>query len=152
MDWVGRGWRGEEALGRLVWVYGALFIFIWQAIIIAIRLLTDISIDSPASIVGKIRSVIEVLYCLWLLAALWNCAFNVRWNGWGYLVRLLVLFCVLLYSFLSYTQHRPLLPQEMAGPAEVFLTKQINNVLYGYTPTSPEQQKKPNYSIKVYRN
>ena len=45
-------------------------------------------------------SVFLAIYYLWIVVGLWISAFNVNWIGWGYLVRLFVIYMV-LYWLLS---------------------------------------------------
>ena len=31
--------------------------------------------------------VFAILYSLWVTVGMWQCAFNAKWRGWGYIVR-----------------------------------------------------------------
>lgn len=132
MGWLGRGWRGEEDLWKMVWVNGFLLVFLGEVACITLRLFTDIDIDSPKSGIGTLFNYIALFYCFWLLVSLWRCAFNADWGGWGYLTRLIVILYLGVFGFFCYTQHRLLSPGEVFTADSAKLLEQMAKWLFNH--------------------
>jgi len=90
MKWIVHSWQGSEELWRVIWIYGAFFIFLARVAGVAIRLATGIDMDNLAPADENQVTRLQVIYGVWLLVALWRCAFNVRRRIWGYLTRISV--------------------------------------------------------------
>jgi hypothetical protein len=93
-------WAGNEPLWRVFWLYywllGSFLGFI--AGIFAYFL------PAPALIALFPWSV-------WVLVSMWRCAFNTSWRGWGYIVRINVVFCASLVAALVISAFRESLKQ-----------------------------------------
>ncbi len=75
-DYFTAGWRGQLPLSEFLWVSDQ-----------SVRL-TLLIVLGLAVIFFPIGVPIIALYCLWLFVALWRCAFNAEWQGWGYIIRI----------------------------------------------------------------
>ena len=81
---------GSEPLGEIFWLYvvvagigGLLVLSVGAGLIVAV----------PYG--GFILLAVGLLitsYFGWALVAVWRCAFNVSWRGWGYLARVAAVF------------------------------------------------------------
>jgi hypothetical protein len=79
VDW----WRGEERLWKPFWLGGVLGG-------IVVQIISQI-LGMGGLPLGVVGFVLVLVYEVWILVAIWNCAFNVDWNGWGYIVRVMVI-------------------------------------------------------------
>ena len=82
-------WNGKEKAGELFW----LFYLIGM---IGVSLFSGMLGFILAKIIGfELGWFIPFLFIvgciIWILKALWACAFNVKWRGWGYIIRTIVL-------------------------------------------------------------
>lgn len=93
MDWIRRSWRGEERLWKVYWFYAGL-----AGLVVALLSFIFSSISTSLDFVG---SILQFVYFVWAAVALWRCAFNAEWSGWGYLTRGIVIGSV-FFTILGY--------------------------------------------------
>jgi len=85
MGWIGRAWRGEERLWKVYWIYG------W-VVGVVFNIISNVIENKIGTI---LLGVVAIIYLIWLLVAEWRCAFNADWKFWSYVVRVLVIICVI---------------------------------------------------------
>ena len=83
MDFVKNAWNGKEKLWKVFWLAGVLG---GLALNILGKILT--ALLGPF---GLIIALISVPYIIWYFVAIWRCAFNADWRGWGYIARIYLL-------------------------------------------------------------
>ncbi len=94
-SFIQRSWRGQEPLWKVFWLYNFLLGSLLNAGL-------DMALDSDNAAAAILASVVYVPYAIWMLVAMWRCAFNATWNIWGYLVRglyVLMLIGALVFVF-----------------------------------------------------
>lgn len=72
-------WKGEERLWKVFWIYNFLFG-------IALGIAMD-HVPRFGLIIEAIVYTVVLIWAIRVFVALWRCAFNARWKGWGYVVR-----------------------------------------------------------------
>jgi len=78
MNWIIRAWKGEEKLWKVFWFGGVII---------------DAGFTSIKKILGHTEftdalfAISAGIYLVWLFVSEWRCAFNAKWNGWGYIMR-----------------------------------------------------------------
>ena len=77
---VADSWNGIEDLWIVFWVHNML---LGGIISYGIDSLEDQGLD-PLSM---IFTFFALVWSIWVTVALWRCAFNSKWRGWGYIVR-----------------------------------------------------------------
>ena len=93
MHWIKRAWRGEERLWRVFWIGGVIL---------------DIGFTAIKKILGHtettdfVYAIVALIYLVWLFVSEWRCAFNVKWKGWGYIVRGLIILSPIIWIACSY--------------------------------------------------
>lgn len=110
MGWLGRAWRGEERLWRVFWIYGVLFGIILNVINHIAGMFLGASVAVPYLVIGVIHSI-------WLVVALWRCAFNAEWRIWGYVIRILNVMC-LVFLILGFLMGLSLVGADLIKAAE----------------------------------
>jgi len=96
-----QSWNGQDKLWKVVWIYGVFLIFLGQVAIPVLRLTKNIDLDHPTGTQVCFLGWLEGLYCIWMLVALWRCAFNADSRIWGYFVRPLVILYMVLFLMFS---------------------------------------------------
>ncbi|MBN8542996.1 MAG: hypothetical protein J0M34_01895 [Alphaproteobacteria bacterium] len=85
---------GQEKLWKVFWLWGFIGLFAVGVVTVLLMILTEmISLGSVARI---LISLIILVYFLWVVFAVWRCAFNVNWKIWGYLVRVYIVLQIVL--------------------------------------------------------
>ena len=82
--------KGKRLLWPLFWLW---FIGVWCVLVGIILFFGAVALRSNVFLDEWLKWVLLLLiiYVVWVLVSLWRCAFNVKWNGWGYLTRVVVL-------------------------------------------------------------
>ena len=88
MGEIKKAWLGDEKLWKVFWIYnfllgGFLNIGIDQ-------------IDKLGESFFWVFVVVYLVWAIWVLGSLWRCAFNASWKGWGYIIRGIVVLCVVV--------------------------------------------------------
>jgi hypothetical protein len=92
MDLIKKAWQGEERLWIVFWIYGTLITIAMYPINKFMEHAIKPGMGGIPLLLIFILLAIELTCEVWLLVATWRCAFNVKWQGWGNIVRIL---CVL---------------------------------------------------------
>lgn len=87
MGVIKRAWRGEEKLWKTYWILGWVCL---SAFGIVVEILSKI-----VPLLG-ILGILSLPYTIMWMISCWRCAWNCAWKGWGYIVRGLILFVVLV--------------------------------------------------------
>jgi hypothetical protein len=83
--------RGKERLSAVFWYYQVCGNVALVLVAVLLTALADIYLQDAALIFAVIVIVAPIIvYQMWVLVSLWNCAFNVRRAFWGYASRLFV--------------------------------------------------------------
>jgi hypothetical protein len=86
VGFVSRAWKGEEKLWKVFWIYN-----------IVLSAVLSVAIEFIPVQIGAISYAV-LFFCLaWAIlisVALWTCAFNADWAGWGYLIRAMIVLAV----------------------------------------------------------
>ena len=93
-------WNGKQKLWKAFWLIGFVLQFV-LIIFFGIFNLIGIALGLTWSI-KFIIFLINIIYTIWVLVSIWNCAYNVKNNIWGDLSRVIVALNVILL-FLTYT-------------------------------------------------
>ena len=96
-NFVTRYWRGEGPLWRAYWLYGVAGSLALVAALGA-PMLHDLKISVPYYLGA---AIVTAAYTIWILVAVWRCAFNVKDSLWGYLARALTVFWSLNMLFVA---------------------------------------------------
>jgi hypothetical protein len=80
MDVIKNNFRGKAPLWQVFWI---------QNILIGGLLQYGVEKVAPhlSTVPIYLLIVFAVLYSLWVTVGMWQCAFNAKWKGWGYIVR-----------------------------------------------------------------
>ena len=93
-------WNGKQKLWKAFWLIGFVLQFV-LIIFFGIFNLIGIALGLTWSI-KFIIFLINIIYTIWVLVSIWNCAYNVKNKIWGDLSRVIVVLKVILL-FLTYT-------------------------------------------------
>ena len=93
-------WNGKQKLWKAFWLVGFVLQFV-LIIFFGIFNLIGIALGLTWSI-KFIIFLINIIYTIWVLVSIWNCAYNVKNKIWGDLSRVIVVLNVILL-FLIYT-------------------------------------------------
>ena len=93
-------WNGKQKLWKAYWLVGFVLQFV-LIIFFGIFNLIGIALGLTWSI-KFIIFLINIIYTIWVLVSIWNCAYNVKNKIWGDLSRVIVVLNVILL-FLIYT-------------------------------------------------
>ena len=77
---IRNSWHGAEELWKVFWLYNFLLGFLIGVVAMLLEPIIPIWVLMPFTIVWGV----------WVFVSLWRCAFNAEWQGWGYIVRVLV--------------------------------------------------------------
>ena len=87
MDEIKQAWRGEEKLWKVFWIYNFLFgAFINWCL--------DNVEKANFEPLTWLLLIITPVWIVWVAVSMWRCAFNSDWRPWGYIVRGLLVLCV----------------------------------------------------------
>ena len=92
-------WNGKQKLWKAFWLVGFVLQFV-LIIFFGIFNLIGIALGLTWSI-KFIIFLINIIYTIWVLVSIWNCAYNVKNKIWGDLSRVIVVLNVILL-FLTY--------------------------------------------------
>ena len=84
MDAILNGLRGKESLPTIFLI--PPFIILMASVITNMVRKTLF----PGDLTNLNLAVLTIAFCvpwIWYLTALWQCAFNCKWRGWGYITR-----------------------------------------------------------------
>ena len=87
MRTVSDSWNGVEDLWVVFWVHNIL---LGGIISYVIDSLEDQGIDP----LYGMFTLFALVWSIWVTVALWRCAFNSKWQGWGYIVRAVIGLCI----------------------------------------------------------
>ena len=93
-------WNGKQKLWKAFWLIGFVLQFV-LIIFFGIFNLIGIALGLTWSI-KIIIFLINIIYTIWVLVSIWNCAYNVKNKIWGDLSRVIVALNVILL-FLTFT-------------------------------------------------
>lgn len=82
-SFVGEWFRGEAPLWKPYWL-GGIVAGLFSQVMLALAA----PFGGAAVIVALLAAIASQV---WLQVAIWRCAFNAKWSGWGYLARVGVL-------------------------------------------------------------
>ena len=105
MGYIVRAWNGEERLWKIFWlniVLGSILFRFLGALVQSFLLATNIPVGWNIFRIIFVAFLLVfllllVIYFVWALVALWKCAFNAEWKGWGYLGRAFVVWSVISF-------------------------------------------------------
>jgi len=93
-SFIKQHWKGERNLGSAFWIIGGVGAFLYVAAVIAIAFLVSDLMpgdkDFRFSVFLGILIVLPVPYLIFSWVSIWRCAWNTRWQGWGYIARFIV--------------------------------------------------------------
>ena len=92
-------WNGKQKLWKAFWLIGFVLQFV-LIIFFGIFNLIGIALGLTWSL-KIIIFLINIIYTIWVLVSIWNCAYNVKNKIWGDLSRVIVVLNVILL-FLTY--------------------------------------------------
>ena len=98
--WVGH-WQGKRRLLTAFWligVVGLILLSLIQTLVMAIGLMLHYFDKVGATILAPIiygPHALWLIYAIYASVAIWRCAVNTSWRGWGYLARALVMLVLL---------------------------------------------------------
>jgi hypothetical protein len=75
-------WQGHTKLWIVFWIYG-----------VAVSYAVEIVMDRATTVGPWLEWAllpVALAWFVWATVALWRCAFNCNWEGWGYLARISV--------------------------------------------------------------
>jgi hypothetical protein len=75
-DYFTAGWRGQLPLSEFLWASDQTVRF------------TLLTVLGLSIVLFPISVPVIAVFCLWLFVAIWRCAFNAEWQGWGYIIRI----------------------------------------------------------------
>lgn len=90
-DFVGKYWRGEQRLWKAFWLFGALGNLIMS---MTQKLIAVASLE-----VATLFSILALIYGIWSIVSIWNCAYNVNWRWWGHITRGYIILQIVLTIF-----------------------------------------------------
>ena len=93
-------WNGKQKLWKAFWLVGFVLQFV-LIIFFGIFNLIGIALGLTWSL-KIIIFLINIIYTIWVLVSIWNCAYNVKNKIWGDLSRVIVVLNVILL-FLTFT-------------------------------------------------
>ena len=79
-------WRGHGPLWKVYWLYGVLGSFVLTAILLYL-----ISAGSADTVWFQVVLLLLAAYTVWIVIAVWRCAFNVRDERLGHIARALTI-------------------------------------------------------------
>ena len=103
-----RHWQGKGRLVTAFWligVVGQILLSLINVLVIALAILVgyydrESALVGYALLVGTLGTYpLWLIYAIYASVAIWRCAFNTSWSGWGYLARawlILVLIVIVL--------------------------------------------------------
>ena len=86
-DFLTAGWAGRLQLRELFWPYERA-----DQNLFSILILITLVATSAYPPLG-------LLFLAWYVVSLWQCAFNAKWVGWGYTVRVALLVLAIVVVF-----------------------------------------------------
>ena len=89
MEFVTDSLKGREPLWRVFWLYAVV-------VGLVLTVVFDTVIDRLGTIGWTLVVAPSALWGLWILIALWQCAFQTEWRGWAYLARTAVILIVIV--------------------------------------------------------
>lgn len=84
-------WKGEERLWIVFWVY---FWLIGIVVSVGSGFLADAGL-----LAELVAGVLGAAWLVWIAVSQWRCSSNTSWRGWGYVVRVLVVFSVVAWAY-----------------------------------------------------
>ena len=88
MNEIKAAWKGEVKLWKVFWLYNFI---LGSALIYAMDYAGNFGL-----VVEIVVYLIVLIWVVWIVVALWRCAFNASWKGWGYITRGLLVVCLAL--------------------------------------------------------
>lgn len=81
--------KGKEKLWKVFWLW---FVAVVTFLAVVFKFAAPYALANDSFMENWLQWVFLVLlvYGIWIMMALWRCAFNATWKGWGYMVRLMV--------------------------------------------------------------
>ncbi len=80
--------KGVEKLWKVFWIYNVTLGLVLSFVLQVIGHLAILPLLYIFLLIG-------ILWTIWILVGLWKCAFNTKWEGWGYLARAFVVLSIL---------------------------------------------------------
>jgi len=97
MEFITDSLKGREPLWKVFWLYTVL-------LGVVLTVIFGTVIDGLGTIGWTLVVVLSALWGLWVLIAVWQCAFQTEWRGWAYLARtgvILIVIGVMLRTAIS---------------------------------------------------
>ena len=96
MEVITKNFKGKTALWKVFWIQNILAGTLLQ---ITVEKIGPHLSTIPLFILGSFC----VLFTIWVVIGMWQCAFNVKWKGWGYIVRVFysLLLAIVLMSLIQ---------------------------------------------------
>jgi len=93
MHWIGRGWRGEEKLWKVFWVYGPTGVLcLFSPLLVAA---SAIPAGVGTIVIMIVYAVLAVCFVIWLLVSEWRAVANSHQGIRALLVRIFVIYFTL---------------------------------------------------------
>ncbi len=89
MEFITDSLKGREPLWKVFWLYTIVLGLVLTVIFGTV-------VDSLGTIGWTLVIALTALWGLWVLIALWQCAFQTEWRGWAYLARTAVILIVIV--------------------------------------------------------
>ena len=88
MEFITDSLKGREPLWKIFWLYTVISGLVLTVVF-------ETVIDGLGTIGWAVVIVLSAGWGLWILIALWQCAFQTEWRGWAYLARTAVILIVI---------------------------------------------------------
>lgn len=101
MDAIRTAWSGKENLALVFWGY---FVLGQIGFGLAMGMIGALSVIYELEFIAIIFAVFMLLpFVIWSTWSVWVCAFNVKWQPWGYAARTIVFLIVItkVYEFVN---------------------------------------------------
>jgi hypothetical protein len=79
MDIIKNNFQGKTLLWQVFWIQNVLIGGIFQ-------LGVEKVVPHLSTIQTYLLVAFAAFYSIWVIVGMWQCAFNAKWKGWGYIV------------------------------------------------------------------
>ena len=92
MELITDNFKGKTKLWQVFWI---------QNILIGafLNFLVELSLPHISELQTYVFLFFIILYSIWVIAGMWQCAFNAKWKFWGYIIRSLYIVIIALLTF-----------------------------------------------------
>jgi hypothetical protein len=94
-------WEGKADLVYAYWLIGTAGNFIFSLIFTALE-------NLGWTIISIVFSIFWLAYFVFASVSIWRCAWNVKWKGWGFFARIMVVFNVIGAATAIFVEFMPM--------------------------------------------